>query len=80
MAHRFMRYIPALAPLVLLSGCQSGPPDGTYLTFVRELMVASAELKEEAGDGPDRSEQAERAVGAWRGAEDDQDTTAISGQ
>ncbi len=55
----------------LVAGCESAPTDGEYVTFVRELMSESARLKDDAGDGPERSEQVERAVGVWRGEEDD---------
>ena len=63
--------VAAAALCALLAGCQSGPAEGDYVTFVREVMVESARLKEAAADGPDRSEQAERAVGIWRGEQDD---------
>ena len=55
----------------LLGGCQSAPAEGEYVTFVRELMAESARLKHDAKDGPERSEQVERAVRVWRGAEDE---------
>ena len=63
--------VAAAALCALLAGCQSGPAEGEYVTFVREVMAESARLQEESADGPGRSEQAERAVGAWRGEEDD---------
>ena len=63
--------VAAAALCALLAGCQSGPAEGEYVTFVREVMAESARLQEESADGPSRSEQAERAVGAWRGEEDD---------
>lgn len=58
----------AVVSCALLAGCQAAPPDGTYVTFMREAMVESARLLENAGEGPERSEHAERAVSAWRGS------------
>ena len=43
------------------------------MTFVRDLMAESARIDEEAGEGPDRSEEAERAVRTWRVGEDEED-------
>ena len=59
------------ALLALLGGCQSAPAEGEYVTFVRDLMSESARLKDDAEDGPDRSEQVERAVRVWRGETDE---------
>ena len=56
---------------ILVAGCESAATDGEYVTFVRELMSESARLKDDAEDGPDRSEQVERAVRVWRGEEDE---------
>ncbi len=64
------RPIPAAVLWVLLAGCQTGPAEGEYVTFVREVMAESARLKEASGDGPERSEQAQRAVAVWRGEEE----------
>ena len=64
------RIVPCLAAAgccVLLAGCQSEPLDGARVALLRELMVESARMREEAGKGPVRSDEAERAVGDWRG-------------
>ena len=71
MSYSTSQPVAAIALCALLAGCQSGSAGGEYVTFVREVMAESAQIKEEAADGPDRSEQAERAVGIWRGEEDD---------
>ena len=55
----------------LVAGCESAATDGEYVTFVRDLMSESARLKDDAEDGPDRSEQVERAVRVWRGETDE---------
>ena len=65
------RLLPAIALYAVLTGCQSGPAEGEYVTFVREVMTESAKLKQEAGKGPKHTEQVERAVRVWRGAEED---------
>jgi len=57
---------------VALGGCQSVPIDGEYIAFLREAMVASKELRETSTETQYRSEQAERAVGAWRSAAEDE--------
>lgn len=68
---------------VALMGCQSRgqvgdqstplrkAPSGDYITVMRELMAESAQLDSAAGDGPERSEQAARAVQVWRSQESD---------
>ena len=63
----------AAALCTLLAGCQSTPAEGEYVDFVRELMVESARLEGNAGEGPDRSETAERAVRVWREGDDEDD-------
>ncbi|MCZ0943929.1 MAG: hypothetical protein OXJ53_12795 [Gammaproteobacteria bacterium] len=57
---------------VALGGCQSVPIDGEYITFLREAMVASKELREASTETSYRSDQAEQAVGAWRSAAEDE--------
>lgn len=52
------------------AGCQSDPVEGEYVTFVREMMIASGRLDDLAGQGAERSEAATRAVTVWRGEED----------
>ena len=66
------RLLPAIALYAVLTGCQSGPAEGEYVTFVRDIMTESAKLKEAAGEGPEHTEQVERAVRVWRGADDDE--------
>ena len=61
--------LPAITLLTMLAGCQTGPAEGEYVTFVRELMTESAHLDEQSGEGPDRSDEAERAVREWRAEE-----------
>ena len=56
-----------------LGGCQSVPPAGDYTVFLREVMVASRELSDSSSEASHRSEQAERAVGAWRSAAENED-------
>ena len=63
--------LPAMALHTMLTGCQSGPAEGEYVTFVREVMVESARLDEASGEGPDRSEEVERAVRVWRTEDED---------
>ena len=66
------RLLRAIAMYAMLTGCQSsGPAEGGYVTFVRDVMTESANLKEETGKGPERSEQVERAIWVWRGVDDD---------
>ncbi len=66
--------MPVVFFCVALAGCQTGPAEGEYVRFVREVMVESARMEEESGDGPERSEPAERAVQVWRG--DDEDSSS----
>ena len=56
-----------------LCGCQSAPPNGEYTVFLREVMVASKELRKTQTEASYRSEQAEQAVGAWRSMADDEE-------
>ena len=67
----YLTRLTALALLVGLPACQSVPPNGAYTTFVTEVMVASAKLKEKTGEGPEHSGQAARAVATWRGSDED---------
>ena len=62
--------MPAVLFCLALAGCQTGPAEGEYVTFVREVMAESARMEEESGDGPERSEPAERAVQVWRGSDE----------
>ena len=61
--------LTAFALLAGLAACQSRPPDGAYTQFVSELMVESARMKKDGGEGPERAENAVRAVSAWRGSD-----------
>ena len=57
----------------VLCGCQSAPSNGEYTVFLREVMVASKEMRETSAEASYRSEQAEEAVGAWRSAAEDEE-------
>ena len=71
MNHWTCRILPVIALHTALAGCQNGPAEGEYVTFVREIMAESALLDEAAGEGPDRSEEVEEAVRAWKGGEEE---------
>lgn len=71
MNHWTCRILPVIALYTALAGCQSGPAEGEYVTFVREIMAEAALLDEAAGEGPDRSEEVEEAVRVWKGGEED---------
>ena len=73
MNHRIRWLLAAVALHAMLSGCQTGPAEGEYVTFVQELMAESAQLEAQAGEGPDRSDEAERAVRVWRSENEDED-------
>ena len=68
---RYYRFIRALGVCLLLAGCQTEPVEGEYVTFMREMMVESARLKDESGEGTERSEPLERAVRVWRGQQEE---------
>ena len=72
-----------LALCALLGGCQSAPPavpvvagpaaGEVYVSFVRDMMVESARLKAQSGEGVEHAEAAVQAVRAWRGEAQDGD-------
>lgn len=61
--------LPVLLMCLVPVGCATGLAEGDYVNFVRDVMVESARLGEASGDGPERSEPAERAVREWRGTD-----------
>ena len=68
--------------LCTLLGCHSAgppvavapPPDpgDAYVSFIRDMMAESAQLKAESGDHVAPAEGAVQAVGAWRGEAQDE--------
>ena len=77
-----MRCFWTILPLCALLGCQCvGPPGAValqpatgdaYVSFIRDMMAESAQLKAESGEHVAPAESAVQAVGAWRGESQDQ--------